>query len=222
LIVCRLVGILNFSFFIINFSLNQSERRMDMKTIITIFLTITLAVPAFAQTSAGDKPPVKEKWFLVNIEASVENINAEKREVTLKGPQGNLVTLTASEAVKRFDEIEVGDTVRAEYFTFLRAEFREPTAEEKATPLVVLSEAGRAPKEVDPAGVVGAVVKAVVKVVAINYEGKKVAIQGPRGNFLILPVEDEAVLKNLKAGEIVIMTYAEALALSLKKVREMK
>jgi hypothetical protein len=195
---------------------------MDMKTIITIFLTIALAVPAFAQTSAGDKPPVKEKWFRVNIEASVENINAEKREVTLKGPQGNLVTLTASEAVKRFDEIKVGDTIQAEYFTFLRAEFREPTAEEKATPLVVLSEAGRAPKEVDPAGVVGAVVKAVVKVVAINYEGKKVAIQGPRGNFLILPVEDEAVLKNLKAGEIVIMTYAEALALSLKKIREMK
>jgi hypothetical protein len=188
---------------------------MDMKTIITLLITLMLAVPAFAQTSAGDKPLAKEKWIRVKIKASVENINSEKREVTLKGPRGNLVTLTATEAVKRFDEIKVGDTVRAEYLTFLRAEFREPTAEEKATPLVVLAEAGRAPKEVDPAGVVGAVVKAVVKVVAINTEEKKVAIQGPRGNFLILPVEDQAVLKNLKVGEIVIMTYAEAVALSL-------
>ena len=188
---------------------------MDMKTIITLLLTLTIAVPAFAQTSAGDKPLAKEKWIRVNIQASVENINAEKREVTLKGPQGNLVTLTATEAVKRFDEIKVGDTVRAEYWTFLRAEFREPTAEEKATPLVVLAEAGRAPKEVDPAGFVGAVVKAVVKVVAINTEEKKVAIQGPRGNFMILPVEDEAVLMNLKVGEVVIMTYAEGVALSL-------
>jgi hypothetical protein len=195
---------------------------MDMKTIITLLITLMLAVPAFAQTSAGDKPPVKEKWIRVKLEASVEKINAEKREITLKGPQGNLVTLTATEAVKRFDEIKVGDTVRAEYLTFLRAEFREPTAEEKATPLVVLAEAGRAPKEVDPAGVVGAVVKAVVKVVAINTEEKKVAIQGPRGNFLILPVRDEAVLKNLKVGEIVIMTYAEAVALSLSKDTEMK
>jgi hypothetical protein len=195
---------------------------MDMKTIITLLITFMLAVPAFAQTSAGDKPPVKEKWIRVRIKASVENIDSEKREVTLKGPQGNLVTLTATEAVKRFDEIKVGDTVRAEYLTFLRAEFREPTAEEKATPLVVLAEAGRAPKEVDPAGVVGAVVKAVVKVVAINTEEKKVAIQGPRGNFLILPVRDEAVLKNLKVGEIVIMTYAEAVALSLSKDTEMK
>jgi hypothetical protein len=188
---------------------------MDMKTIITLLLTLTIAVPAFAQTSVGDKPLAKEKWIRVTIQASVENINAEKREVTLKGPQGNLVTLTATEAVKRFDEIKVGDTVRAEYWTFLRAEFREPTAEEKATPLVVLAEAGRAPNEVDPAGFVGAVVKAVVKVVAINTQGKKVAIQGPRGNFMILPVADEAVLMNLKVGEVVIMTYAEAVALSL-------
>jgi hypothetical protein len=195
---------------------------MDMKTIITLLITLMLAVPAFAQTSAGEKPPVKERWIRVKIKASVENINSEKREVTLKGPQGNLVTVTASEAVKRFDEIKIGDTVRAEYLTFLRAEFREPTAEEKATPLVVLAEAGRAPKEVAPAGVVGTVVKAVVKVVAINTQEKKVAIQGPRGNFMILPVADEAVLKNLKVGELVIMTYAEAVALSLSKDTEMK
>ncbi len=186
-----------------------------MKTIITLFLTLTLAVPVFAETSAGDKPLDKEKWIRIEIEATVENIDAEKREITLKVSEGNRVTLTATEAIKRFDEIKVGDTVRAEYWTFLRAEFREPTAEEKAVPFVVLSEAGRAPKEVDPAGVVGAVVKAVVKVVAINTQAKKVTIQGPRGNFMILPVTDEAVLKNLKAGEVVIMTYAEAVALSL-------
>ena len=81
-----------------------------MKTIITLFLTLTLAVPAFAQTSAGDKPLAKEKWIRVRIQASVENIDAEKREVTLKGPQGNLVTLTATEAVARLEEIKGGDT----------------------------------------------------------------------------------------------------------------
>ena len=193
-----------------------------MKTIIMLFLTLTLAVPAFSQTSTGDKPLAKEQWIRVRIQASVENIDAEKREITLKGPRGNLATLTANENVKRFDEIKIGDSIRAEYWTFLRAEFREPTAEEKATPLVVLAEASRAPKEVDPAGVVGAVVKAIVKVVAIDYEGKKVAIQGPRGNFMILPVEDDAVLDNLKIEEVVIMTYAEAVALSLTKDTEMK
>ncbi len=79
---------------------------MDMKTIITLLLTLTIAVPAFAQTSAGDKPLAKEKWIRVNIQASVENINAEKREVTLKGPQGNLVTLTATEAGRAPNEVD--------------------------------------------------------------------------------------------------------------------
>jgi len=188
-----------------------------MKTFITLFLILTLAIPAFAQSSTGDKPQVKEKWISVELEGTVEDINKQTRAITLKGPQGNLVTMTASEDVKRFGEIKVGDKVHAEYWTFLRAEFREPTAEEKANPLMVLAEAGRAPKEVAPAGAVGAVVKAVVTVVAINLETKQVAIQGPRGNFMILPAEDEAVLKNLKIGEVVIMTYAEALTLSLKK-----
>jgi hypothetical protein len=195
---------------------------MEMKTFVVLLLTLTLAVPVFAQTSADEKPLAKEKWIRVSIEASVEKINAEKREITLKGPEGDLVTLTAGEAVQRFDEIKVGDTVEADYWTFLRAEFREPTAEEKANPLVVLAEAGRAPEDVDPAGAVGAVVKAVVKVVSINKEGRKVAIQGPRGNSMILPVEDDAVLNNLKVGELVIMTYAEAVALSLSKGTETK
>jgi hypothetical protein len=167
--------------------------------------------------SVSDKPPVKEKWALVSIEASVEDINYDTREVTLMGPAGNLVTVIASEDVKRFNEIKVGDSVITEYWTFLRAEFREPTVEEKENPLVVLAAAGKAPEWVDPAAEVGAVVKAVVEVVAIDKESREVVIKGPRGKFLVLPVEDDAVLMNLKMGELVIMTYAEGVALSLEK-----
>ena len=168
---------------------------------------------------AGERLQPREKWSRVRIQASVEKIDRKKRKITLKGPQGQLVTLTATDQIKRFDEIEVGDSVQSEYWTFLRAEFREPTAEEKAAPLVVLAEAGRAPKEVDPAGAVGAVVKAVVTVIAINREDAEVIIQGPRGNYVVLPVVDEEVLKKLEVGEVVIMTYAEAVALSLRKKR---
>jgi hypothetical protein len=170
------------------------------------------------QRAIGDKPLAKEKWTHVTMQASVESIDVKQRRATLKGPRGNLVTLSVSEDIERIEEIKPGDTVQAEYLTFLRADFRAPTAAEKAAPLVVLAEAGKAPKDVAPAGEVGAVVRAVVKVVGINMKGKEVAIRGPRGRFLIVPVEDEAVLKNLKTGELVIMTYAEAFALSLKKV----
>ena len=190
-----------------------------MKMFLTFLMSVTIAFSAYAATPASEKPAAKEKWQLVKLDASVEKINKKERELTLKDSDGSMVTMTAGDEIKRFDEISVGDKIEAKYWTFLRAEFREPTAEEKAGPLQIIAEAGIAPKEMTPAGAVGAVVKAVVTVVSINKAERIVAIQGPMGDFLILPVEDDAVLNNLKVGEVVIMTYAEAVALSLNKIK---
>jgi hypothetical protein len=44
-----------------------------------------------------------------------------------------------------------------------------------------------------------------------------VTIKGPRGKYMTFPVEDKALLGQLKVGELVIMTYAEAIAVSLVK-----
>ena len=162
-------------------------------------------------------PAEKQRWSLVELQAEVEAIDQEKREITVIDPDGNRVTMTAGDQVERFDEIEVGDSIGAAYWSFVRAEFREPTAEEIETPLVVVAEGEIAPAEVDPMAAVGTVVKAVVEVVAINKEERQVAIQGPQGNYMILPVIDDAVLNNLTIGQVVIMTFAEAKAISLIK-----
>jgi Cu/Ag efflux protein CusF len=196
--------------------------KLTTKT-LTALLSIVLLVVFFTQNAmsaqATDKPIAKEEWSLVEVEATISAINTETREFTLKDETGNLVTIVAGDQVKRFDEFAVGDIVAAEYLTFLRAEFREPTAEEKETPFVVLAEAGKAPKDVNPGAAIGAVVKAVVEVVAIDKPERLVTIQGPRGNYMVLPVKDDAVLNNLKIGEKVIMTYAEAFAIELVKAK---
>jgi Cu/Ag efflux protein CusF len=196
--------------------------KLTTKT-LTALLSIVLLVVFFTQNAmsaqATDKPIAKEEWSLVEVEATISAINSETREFTLKDETGNLVTIVAGDQVKRFDEFAVGDIVAAEYLTFLRAEFREPTAEEKETPFVVLAEAGKAPKDVNPGAAIGAVVKAVVEVVAIDKPERLVTIQGPRGNYMVLPVKDDAVLNNLKIGEKVIMTYAEAFAIELVKAK---
>ncbi len=189
---------------------------MNSRLSLTLIVALGLAAPLQAGLAA-DKPLEKEAWNLVEAEATVVAINASTREVTLQDAAGNLATVIAGEAVERFDEIQVGDSVRSEYWTYLRAEFREPTAEEQENPLLVLAEAGQAPPESAPAAEVGALIKAVVTVVAIDTAGREVAIQGPRGRIEILPVLDDAVLNNLEVGEPVIMTYVQAIALSLDK-----
>jgi hypothetical protein len=48
------------------------------------------------------------------VTATVEKVNQSKRELVLKGPEGNKETVKVGPAVKRFDEIKKGDHVVAQ------------------------------------------------------------------------------------------------------------
>jgi hypothetical protein len=152
------------------------------------------------------------------MQGKVTSIVKETREITLMGPRGDLVTMTASEAVERFDEIAVDDVITFDYYTYMMAEFRQPTSQELAEPIVVVAEGGKAPEGMDPGAVVGAVVKAVVTIEVLNRPYMLATIRGPRGNYMTLDVEDEELLTELNIGQQIIFYYAEAVAVSLEKV----
>jgi hypothetical protein len=187
------------------------------KVTLSLFLFVFLYTPVFGQDMENEQPP-KEKWSLAETEGTVTKINKETREITLKGPDGELVTLTASDAVERFDEIEVGNRISFKHYAYIKAEFRKPTEEELAEPLMLLAQGGKAPEGMDPAAVVGAVVKALVTVEILNRPNMFATVKGPRGNYLTIEMEDEALMQKLHIGQLVILTYAEAMAISLRKV----
>jgi len=54
--------------------------------------------------------------------------------LSLKGPAGNIVTLTIREEVATLENVKVGDTVLTTYMAAMESELREPTAEELAEP----------------------------------------------------------------------------------------
>ena len=176
-----------------------------------------ISTNAFSQEDQ-DSRPAREKWNLVAMQGTVTEIVKETRDITLQGTDGKLVTITAGEAVERFDEIGVGDVMTFEYWEYLKAEFRKPTAEELAEPLTVMAEGGKAPEGMDPAAVVGAMVKAVVSIEALNRPLMLATVKGPRGNYVTLPMEDEVLITELNIGQVLILTYAEAVAVSLTKV----
>jgi len=171
-------------------------------------------------TYAQDKRPSREKWNEVSMQGTVTDINAETRDITLMGTDGGLMTITAGEDVERFDEIAIDDVIKFDYFTYLKAEFRDPTPEEVAEPIQMIAEAGKAPEGMDPAAVVGAVVKAVVTIEALNRPFMIATVSGPNGNYVSIPMEDEELMKELHIGEVLILTYAEAVAIALEKVGE--
>ncbi len=187
-------------------------------SILVFGILIHFSTIGSAQEGTENRPP-KEKWSLVQLEGRVTDINKDTREVTVMGPKGNLVTITADDSIERFDEIALNDIISFEYYTYLLAEFRAPTAQELEEPLVLVAEGGKAPEGMDPGAGLGAVVKAVVTVEVINRPEMIVTVKGPAGNYVSIEVEDSVLIEQLHVGEVVVLTYAEAMALTLEKVK---
>ena len=145
------------------------------------------------------------------------DIDREKRQITLKGSEGKERTLTVDKSVERFDEIEVGDVVRADFYASVAGELREATAEEKKAPLTDVTLESKTDRNAPPAAGAVRTTKAVTTVEKLDPEKKEVTIKGPRGGTLDIAVKDPATFDKLKEGDTVVITFTEALAVSLEK-----
>lgn len=190
---------------------------MKYKILFSTSLLFILLQPTFAQVIQPTQPS-KEKWNLVTMEGTVTKINKKKREITLMGPKGNLNTIEASNEIERFEEIAVNDKISLDYWSYIKAEFREPTLFERAEPLAILSKAGSTSQDVPPGAVIGAVVKAIVTIEVLNRPFMSATVKGPAGNYTTIPVENPKILESVYIGQEFILTYAEAIAVTLKKV----
>jgi Cu/Ag efflux protein CusF len=174
---------------------------------------------AAEETAASGQPMAVEHSVLVSITASVEAIDHKTREVTLKGPLGNTVTFTVDQRVKRLNEVKVGDLVEADYYISIAAEVRKPTPDEEKEPIVLLDAAGKAPEGTFPAAGGLRRFKVVTTVEGLDRPTETITVKGPLGNYLTTRVMDPSNLTKLRIGDTIVVTYTEALAISLEKVK---
>jgi hypothetical protein len=190
-----------------------------MKTNPFILVAAVLAFAASFMAHAADPvvpPPSVKESVLVTISASVEAIDVAKREMTLKGPLGNTVTFTVDPKVKRLDKVKVGDYVLADYYVSVAAELRKPTPEEEKEPFVMLDAAGKRPEGATPAAAGLRRFKVVTTIEGLDRPTETITLKGPLGRLVTTRVVDPTVLPNLRIGENVVVTYTEALAISLE------
>ena len=180
----------------------------------------TLAVPAAAQTGtavAAKGPGVAGVAQTVKLTATITAIDAATRAVTLKGPQGKEVTLTAGEQVKNFAQLKVGDQVNIEYVEALTLELKKGST----APVSRTEQAGAAgakPGE-RPAGMGGRQVTIVAEVVDLNAQTQVVTLRGPQ-RTVELKVKDPAQFKLIAKGDRVEATYTEALAIVVEPAKK--
>ena len=189
---------------------------LKISTLLIAFVLVSINVKS--QVVSENQLAPREKMSVIEVQGTVTSIVKETREITLIGDRGELSTFVADDAIERFDEIAVGDVITAEYVSYMKAEFRKPTSEELAEPLTIVADAEVASKDTDPGAFVGAMIKAVVTIEVINRPYMLVVVKGPNGNFATIEAEDANLLGKLHVGQVVILTYAEAIAVTLTKV----
>jgi hypothetical protein len=196
--------------------------------VLTIALTLSLPWIAFGQEviiesmAGNDEYPVREDMALVTMDATVVDIDYESREVTLEGPGGNVFTVTADPRVERLDEVESGDVVSVGYLTSLAFELREPTAEELETPLVILDDVAVVPEDIDPAAGAIRMIRAVCTIEGLDRQTMTAKLLGPLGGYNVVNVADPKNLPKMRIGDTVVVTYTEAVAITLVKAEEIE
>jgi hypothetical protein len=149
--------------------------------------------------------------------ATVQAVDREKRTVTLRNPDGTTNTYKLSKNVINFDEIEVGDQVKATTIDSLAVVIRkadEPPSigEEEAVAL--------APKGAKPGVVVANTMELTATIKAIDQAKRTVTLAGPAGSTRILKVGPDVDLTKVQPGDDVVVRYTQALALMVEKPSE--
>jgi len=187
---------------------------------IGIAVLAALVIPATAQTSAvvaAKGPGVAGAAQTVKITAAITAIDAATRAVTLKGPQGKEVTLTAGQEVKNFAQMKVGDQVNVEYVEALTLELKKGST----APVARTEQAGAAgakPGE-RPAGMAGRQVTVMAEVVGLDPKTQIVTLRGPQ-RTVELKVADPEQFKRVAKGDRVEATYTEAMAIVVEPAKK--
>lgn len=187
---------------------------MNIKQVTTLVLAISLGG---WQLAAQAKKEHGERSTSVQVEAEIVAINHETREMSLRTPMGDVVTLTASDDIKRLNEFEKGDSVITTYIASLEGDLRSPTEEEKAEPWIELDAAAIADMEELPGAGVGRVIQAVCTIEGMNRALGTVTILDPRGNLHMIGDVEPEDMEGVTLGETIIVTYTEAVAITLEK-----
>lgn len=190
-------------------------------SIVVATLICSVVLPAAAQkpdvtgaTIVASEPGKAAAVRTVQVSAQVVTIDKGTRTITLKGPKGNVVDVVASDEVKNFAQIKVGDFVIVRVMQSLTLELQKTKSGSG-----VISEQQTAvtakPGE-RPAAAAGREVTAIAKVTGIDKKAKTITLKGPRGNLVTLNVQDPGHFKVVKVGDEVKVVYTEAIAISVE------
>jgi Cu/Ag efflux protein CusF len=179
-------------------------------------LAAALAWPMAAQDKMGSQKSAPKSMGgaqVTSVTATIEAIDTANREVTLKGPDGNVVTIEVPETMKRFSELKVGDKVTFRYTEALVLELKKAGEDSKLGSSMESSvERGKTAR---PSGTMARTITATVAVEALDKTVPSITVRSADGNTHSFHVQDVKNLEGVKKGDHIVITYKEALAINV-------
>jgi Cu/Ag efflux protein CusF len=152
----------------------------------------------------------------VTVSATVVKIDQAKRTAVLQGPDGNRFTVKVDDSVKNLGQVKAGDTVSATYIESIAYEVRPKG---QAVPGVNVAAAGDAAQPGQlPAAAAGRAITVTSTIVGIDEKAGTVTLQPPdEGDPVTIKVQNPSRLKLVKKGDLVEVTYTEAVAIGVER-----
>jgi len=183
-------------------------------------LALSLSTETYAQATKGAAPaeqPKVKRERTATMTATVQAIDLQNRIVTLKGPKGEVRDIKVGEEAVNLPQLKVGDLVTVKYYESLAVEVIKPgtvagSGEKQA---IVRAKPGET-----PGGMAARQSTVTATVTAIDKKKGTVSLKGPNGKTVIAKAEEPKNLDKIKVGDELMITYTEALAISVEKAKK--
>lgn len=187
----------------------RKKRKLFLETLI-LAVALSLGIALMATAAPGI-----ELGDGIALTAEVVAIDKADRTLTLRGAEGNIVTLEVGEEARNFDQIEIGDNLNVEYYEsvalYLGKAGQKPDV---ASGQVV----ARSEKGDKPAGVVMEIVDVSATIQSIDKKTRHVTLKLPDGRVVDKKVDPSVkAFDSLKVGDAVHAMFTEAIAISVVK-----
>jgi hypothetical protein len=183
---------------------------MKIHALIAAMTVVLLAACASPEKPSGRMEDVVES------RATITAVDRSRRLVTLRDESGGEMVVEATDAVRNFDQIQVGDEVVVAYTEALAWQVKP--AGEGALGVSTDEGVTRAKPGEKPSATVGRSVTMTATITAIDLAAGTVTLTGPGGDSRTIKARDPSNLKKVKVGDLVDITYSEALAVAVKPV----
>jgi len=167
-----------------------------------------------ATTETKREGDTVEMTETITLQAKVVSVNQKTRMVVLEGPEGGQVEFRADDRVKNLAQVRKGDMISAVYQRAIAARLvKKGSAKVGTESADALATAQPGEK---PAALGARTIEITAKVTKVNREKKEVTLKGPKGRSVAVAVKDPKVMEDVKVGDLVEVSYTEALLIAVE------